>query len=97
MDFFRPTPKGSNDKNAKLTGANIDKNTEERLKNLKEKRKDRREKINEKSSYFKNEEDSLLKENEALRKNKDLSRKEYRKQERKDISRLGLRPEKKDD
>lgn len=93
MDFFRPTSKGNNDKNAKLTGANIQKSTEDRLKNLKEKRKERREKINEQSSYFKKEENSLLKETEALRKNKNLSRKDYRKQERKDLARLGLRNE----
>lgn len=90
MDFFRPSPKGGNDKNSKLTGANIEKSTEERLKNLKEKRKERRDKINEKSSHFK-EDNSYFKETEALRKDKTLTRKEYHKQERKDITRLGLR------
>ena len=91
MDFFKPNPSGGNDKHSKLTGANIQKSTEDRMKNLKEKRKERREKINEKSSYFTKEDNSYFKEADALRKNKSLSRKEYHKQERKDISRLGLK------
>lgn len=97
MDFFKPSGNNGDGKNNKITGANIHKSTEDRLKSMKEKRLDRREKINKHVSNSNDNDNSYFKETEKLRKNKELSRSDYQKQERKDISRLGLRKNKNDE
>lgn len=90
MDFFRPSAKLGGSDNTRMTAANINKDSEERLKGIKEKRKDRREKINTANGSDRNETNSIMRENDKLRKNKDMTRKEFNRSERRDLSRLGF-------
>lgn len=90
MDFFRPTSKIGNNENTRMTAANINKDSEDRLKNIQEKRKDRREKINNRNGSYGNNDNDYMKENDTLRKNKEMTRKEFKRNERRDLNRLGL-------